>query len=700
MIPSRLAWLVLPLVAQALSPVPRITSKPDNLISVSDPYRHIRPVCIADLNPSSCERIPIPPRNIPETACARSDSQSDSSCIASAIAKTEATLEEKLQDLKESLAQDGVMPDDFLTFEKWKAGQFEVLKDAGAGEDREQNREADTVDKPLENDASTLSIPVVESKAIKAPIEESKDIHLPIRNNTKTKAEPTAQQKSTPHSPHRYNYASPDCSARIQSASPQSQHASSVLHKSKDRYMLTPCSAKEHWVIIELCDDIRIEAIEIGMFEFFSGIVKEVKLSIGGADDASDESQDEDISAWQEVGSFVGKSVRGTQTFTLDHPTSFQRFIRLDFPSHYGNEYYCPVSSIKVYGMNQMEAFKWESRRQKEAEMVRKRLEENAKRAQETVTIAGTVLPAISELASSSFVPEATKSASPLGEAVTETPAAASEHIAVPTPLTSISDVSSRHTPAQTSAGGVSSDSGSPLATGCSPIPEMSQHPTDPGKELSSSIVRNAQVPTSTGFSNLSAPGRSMDLASETSPISSSSVVTTAILPNTPKYSASTPGASRQEGRADSSESIYAYIIRRLNDLEGNSTLGMMYMEEQTKATRSILQRLETHLADWKAKISSSQQQAIIQERSAFDKKLDDLLHKAEQRETLLERETRSLRSHIRQLREQFIPGMQAERVCHHIAKFHLGDLRPQSYKNSASKTRLRASSITSMTNM
>lgn len=32
---------------------------------------------------------------------------------------------------------------------------------------------------------------------------------------------------------------------------------------------------------------------------------------------------------------------------------------------------------------------------------------------------------------------------------------------------------------------------------------------------------------------------------------------------------------------------------------------------------------------------------------------MDDLLLKAEQRETLLERETRSLRSHIRQLREQ-----------------------------------------------
>ncbi|KAJ9101170.1 hypothetical protein QFC21_003388 [Naganishia friedmannii] len=656
MIPTRLVWLVLPLFARALNLVPNTTSTSDYLISLSDPYRHIRVICLADLNTASCERLPLPPQEAPERACAWSDRQSGSSCIANAIAKTEATLEEKLQDLKESLAQDGVLPDDFLTFEKWKAGQFQVLQDSG--QRQEPNREADSIEKTLDVDASTLNIPIAEKKSFNSPIEDSKDTHLrqntrpPARDNTKTKGEPTPQQKMTPLSPHRYNYASPDCSARIQSASPHSQHASSVLHKSKDRYMLTPCSAKEHWVIIELCDDIRIEAIEIGMFEFFSGIVKEVKLSIGGADDDGDEDQDDNKSSWQEVGSFTGKSVRGTQTFTLDHPTSFQRFIRLDFPSHYGNEYYCPISSIKVYGMNQMEAFKWESRRQKEAEMVRKRLEENAKRGQETGTIAGTILPLITHSVDPSAVQDSTETASQNPTTVTQSPAAASEQIAVPTPLTSMSCATSSHAPAST-ATRVILDNASPLPTGSSQILDMSQRVANPGKESSSSMVRNTQAPTSTTTFDSPALERSSVTSKTPSTISSSSAVSTDISLKNPKHSASAHGPSRQEARADSSESIYAYIIRRLNDLEGNSTLGMMYMEEQTKATRSILQKLETHLADWKAKINSSQQQAILQERSTFDKKLDGLLLKAEQRETLLERETRSLRSHIRQLREQ-----------------------------------------------
>jgi hypothetical protein len=50
-----------------------------------------------------------------------------------------------------------------------------------------------------------------------------------------------------------------------------------------------------------------------------------------------------------------------TQTFSLE-PSFFARFIRLEFDSHYGSEFYCPVSQVKVYGMNQLESFKWEQR--------------------------------------------------------------------------------------------------------------------------------------------------------------------------------------------------------------------------------------------------------------------------------------------------------------------------------------------------
>ena len=125
---------------------------------------------------------------------------------------------------------------------------------------------------------------------------------------------------SSKHSSHRYNYASPDCSARIHSSSPQTQHASSLLHKSRDRYMLTPCLSDEHWVVVELCDDIRVEAVELAVWEFFSGIVRDVRVSVNAEDD--------DEGAWREVGAFVGKNVRGTQVseWAVAKPLTLRRF--------------------------------------------------------------------------------------------------------------------------------------------------------------------------------------------------------------------------------------------------------------------------------------------------------------------------------------------------------------------------------------
>lgn len=123
---------------------------------------------------------------------------------------------------------------------------------------------------------------------------------------------PPAKITKTPLTKHKYNYASPDCGARVQSSSPSSQHASGVLHKSRDRYMLTPCKADQHWVTIELCDEIRVEAVEISVWEYFSGVVREVKVSTGG-DDGDEGEGGEGETGMEEVGTFVGRNVRGVQ---------------------------------------------------------------------------------------------------------------------------------------------------------------------------------------------------------------------------------------------------------------------------------------------------------------------------------------------------------------------------------------------------
>ncbi len=72
-----------------------------------------------------------------------------------------------------------------------------------------------------------------------------------------------------------------------------------------------------------------------------------------------------------------------TQSF---HPPptlrDFYRFIRIDFHSHYGNEYYCPVSLLRVYGLTHLDAWQWETW---EAESRAKRSAEEASSPVEVV---------------------------------------------------------------------------------------------------------------------------------------------------------------------------------------------------------------------------------------------------------------------------------------------------------------------------
>ena len=70
-----------------------------------------------------------------------------------------------------------------------------------------------------------------------------------------------------------FSYVSVDCSARVHTA--ESAVAAKLawniltLSSQRGRYMLSPCSATRWFVIIELCEDIRIDAVQLTNFEFF-----------------------------------------------------------------------------------------------------------------------------------------------------------------------------------------------------------------------------------------------------------------------------------------------------------------------------------------------------------------------------------------------------------------------------------------------
>ncbi|XP_049277918.1 uncharacterized protein LOC125761110 isoform X1 [Anopheles funestus] len=142
------------------------------------------------------------------------------------------------------------------------------------------------------------------------------------------------------------NYAAPECGAKIIASNPEAQSTGSVLTAPKDEYLLNPCTSKI-WFVVELCEPVQAERIELANFELFSSSPKEFTVSVSNRFPTRD---------WANVGQFTAKDERYVQSFQL-HPHLFGKFVRVEILSHYNQEHFCPVSLFRVYGTSEFEAF-------------------------------------------------------------------------------------------------------------------------------------------------------------------------------------------------------------------------------------------------------------------------------------------------------------------------------------------------------
>jgi len=136
---------------------------------------------------------------------------------------------------------------------------------------------------------------------------------------------------------------------------------------------------------------------------------------------------------------------------------------------------------------------------------------------------------------------------------------------------------------------------------------------------------RQGVVPDMTSFPTIEVV--TVTASSSTTPSPSTVVNATAetLAADQNKTTTSTFSSSRVASpRSDSSESIYAHIIRRLNALEGNSSLVARYIEEQAKVMRHMLSRVEKGWDDWQVEREMDELSRWEQEVRLF-LALDDL---------------------------------------------------------------------------
>ena len=60
----------------------------------------------------------------------------------------------------------------------------------------------------------------------------------------------------------------------------------------------------------------------------------------------------------ERVRQFTASNIRDVQTFKIENPLIWARYLKLEILSHYGNEFYCPISIVRVHGKTMMDEFK------------------------------------------------------------------------------------------------------------------------------------------------------------------------------------------------------------------------------------------------------------------------------------------------------------------------------------------------------
>ncbi|KAI4521892.1 hypothetical protein K525DRAFT_238635 [Schizophyllum commune Loenen D] len=461
--------------------------------------------------------------------------------------------------------QEATEEDVLLSFEEWKAKQFATQQQTQTRAQGDANRSESTTGSSAPVNAGETNSDGGETQPPAAVDSTGGTDGAGAAGNEAGAEEPMSLHFKVPLT-DRFNYASSDCSARVHASHKGAKSAHSILSSKRDRYMLSPCDTKTpQFVVVELCEDIRIDTVQLANFEFFSGVFKDFTVSVA-------KRYTTDESEWTVAGTYQAKNVRGVQSF--HPPTSlrdFYRYIRIDFHSHYGNEYYCPVSLLRVYGLTHLEQWKWEA------------WEEESR-----ARIAGSSALPASSSADPTKVAEEPQAAATANEQASSSESTDRSGRGPRTPQTtalpSTTEVSVSATSSATaSSTSPSSPSGSPTSQSVPTTAagnDSNAQSTD-GPQPTSSVSL-----TSEGSSISKPPGEQADDSTATSSITTTITASQNVQTGVNSVSLAPPLA------AATGESIYRTIMNRLTALEANQTLYIRYFEDQAAGVREVLRRL------------------------------------------------------------------------------------------------------------
>ena len=520
--------------------------------------------------------------------------------------------------------------DKFLSFDDWKkrnlqkVGQSEHVGKDTRVEQYESRKRPSTVHAALDSlgDDGEIDLDfsgfVPEGPEMVSPAQSEKGGVPQDEIVVNTDASPRAKTRSKDAGTtckERFNYASFDCAANILKTNPQAKSSSSILVENKDAYMLNECSADNKFIIVELCNDISVDTIVLANFEFFSSIFRTFRVSVSDRYPVK-------VDKWKTLGTFEARNTREVQAFLIDNPVIWARYLRIEFITHYGNEYYCPISLVRVHGTTMLEEYKHDLESSTTDDDDEDEAESTGPRNQLDALVPQAVPQAIVEqaLVANQDDPDLPGTAQPK-----DAPATANvSHVSLDTSIvenlitasSSLSISPPVHSPSIANTTYAAEPSETPsFRNVTTTVYDSEAAPTAPPSTRSGNdgLTRSLSLPVFTHDSNntMSAPPASttsrqssteqaQEILSKHVPTSAPSSAAAssfhaAVNPSSTERSKAPSSSSTQPQPASPTmqESFFKSVQKRLQMLESNSSLSLKYIEDQSRALRDAFNRVE-----------------------------------------------------------------------------------------------------------
>ncbi|KAI1213434.1 uncharacterized protein F4807DRAFT_264999 [Annulohypoxylon truncatum] len=289
-----------------------------------------------------------------------------SATVTSSAADSTSSLSTGDADHEEELDADGndLSTGAFMSFEEWKAMMLEKSGQEALEPRHRKTKEThgdypgddfdslgDEGEVSLDFDAYSDKISELASSTRPSQKEKEKERQVEKVSYDEGLAQSYRSKDAGTTCKERFSYASFDAGATIKKANPGAKNPKAILVENKDSYMLLECAMKNKFVIVELSDDILVDTVVIANFEFFSSMIRHFRVSVSDRYPVKEEK-------WKVLGTFQARNSRNIQPFLVENPQIWAKYLRIEILTHYGNEYYCPVSLLRVHGTRMLDSWK------------------------------------------------------------------------------------------------------------------------------------------------------------------------------------------------------------------------------------------------------------------------------------------------------------------------------------------------------